>query len=159
MTEHFKYLKSLLVILFVLFCIGIGVKYGIDLKYKNDLIEIQQSRNTFLDNYHRNKSLVESYLQVYDIVDENSYQMVKNDMYNHFSTELQKSIFPSVNYTGLPLHNMETTIKQCMGTNNEYNEKNTFLIEYNLKGINYNQDITNLIDIEDGVITRVIRIK
>lgn len=159
MTENFKYLKGFLVILFLVFCVGIGVKYGVDLKYKNDLMEIQQSRNTFLDNYHRNKSLAESYLQVYDIIDENSYQMVKNDMYNSFSYELQQSLFPSVNYTGLPLHNMDTKIIKCIGTNNGYSKKNTFLIEYNLTGINYNQNITNLIDIEDGVITRVVRIK
>lgn len=154
-----NYIKSILVILFILFCIILGVKYGMQVHYNNELAEINASKNIVLDSYKKNKNLAESYLQVYNIVDENSYQNVKNDMYNKFSSELQKEIFPTVNYSGLPLHTMETKVIRIIGTNNGYNEKNTFLLEYNLTGINYDQDITNLIDIEDGVITRVIRVK
>lgn len=151
--------KILFFIIFFLFCILFGLKYGIDIKYENDLEDIYATRNTSLDNYKKNKSLAESYLQVYKIVDEDSYQSIKNDMYNSFSSELQDEIFPTVNYTGLPLHNMETKLIRIMGTNNGENKINTFLIEYNLKAINYNQNITNLIDIENGVITKVTRIK
>ena len=154
-----NYIKSILVILFILFCIILGVKYGMQVHYNNELVEINASKNIVLDSYKKNKNLAESYLQVYNIVDENSYQNVKNDMYNKFSSEMQKEIFPTVNYSGLPLHTMETKVIRIIGTNNGYNEKNTFLLEYNLTGINYDQDITNLIDIEDGVITRVIRVK
>lgn len=154
-----NYIKSILVILFILFCIILGVKYGMQVHYNNELAEINASKNIVLDSYKKNKNLAESYLQVYNIVDENSYQNVKNDMYNKFSSEMQKEIFPTVNYSGLPLHTMETKVIRIIGTNNGYNEKNTFLLEYNLTGINYDQDITNLIDIEDGVITRVIRVK
>ena len=154
-----NYIKSILVILFILFCIILGVKYGMQVHYNNELAEINASKNIVLDSYKKNKNLAESYLQVYNIVDENSYQNVKNDMYNKFSSEMQKEIFPTVNYSGLPLHTMETKVIRIIGTNNGYNEKNTFLLEYNLMGINYDQDITNLIDIEDGVITRVIRVK
>lgn len=154
-----NYIKSILVILFILFCIILGVKYGMQVHYNNELAEINASKNIVLDSYKKNKNLAESYLQVYNIVDENSYQNVKNDMYNKFSSEMQKELFPTVNYSGLPLHTMETKVIRIIGTNNGYNEKNTFLLEYNLTGINYDQDITNLIDIEDGVITRVIRVK
>lgn len=154
-----NYIKSILVILFILFCIILGVKYGMQVHYNNELAEINASKNIVLDSYKKNKNLAESYLQVYNIVDENSYQNVKNDMYNKFSSEMQKEIFPTVNYSGLPLHTMETKVIRIIGTNNGYNEKNTFLLEYNLTGINYDQDITNLIDIEDGIITRVIRVK
>ena len=154
-----NYIKSILVILFILFCIILGVKYGMQVHYNNELAEINASKNIVLDSYKKNKNWAESYLQVYNIVDENSYQNVKNDMYNKFSSEMQKEIFPTVNYSGLPLHTMETKVIRIIGTNNGYNEKNTFLLEYNLTGINYDQDITNLIDIEDGVITRVIRVK
>ena len=154
-----NYIKSILVILFILFCIILGVKYGMQVHYNNELVKINASKNIVLDSYKKNKNLAESYLQVYNIVDENSYQNVKNDMYNKFSSEMQKEIFPTVNYSGLPLHTMETKVIRIIGTNNGYNEKNTFLLEYNLTGINYDQDITNLIDIEDGVITRVIRVK
>ena len=154
-----NYIKSILVILFILFCIILGVKYGMQVHYNNELAEINASKNIVLDSYKKNKNLAESYLQVYNIVDENSYQNVKNDMHNKFSSEMQKEIFPTVNYSGLPLHTMETKVIRIIGTNNGYNEKNTFLLEYNLTGINYDQDITNLIDIEDGVITRVIRVK
>lgn len=154
-----NYIKSILVILFILFCIILGVKYGMQVHYNNELAEINASKNIVLDSYKKNKNLAESYLQVYNIVDENSYQNVKNDMYNKFSSEMQKKIFPTVNYSELPWHTRETKVIRIIGTNNGYNEKNTFLLEYNLTGINYDQDITNLIDIEDGVITRVIRIK
>ena len=54
---------------------------------------------------------------------------------------------------------METELIRVIGTNNGANEKNTFLLEYNLKAVNYDQNITNLIEIEDGVITNVTRIK
>lgn len=154
-----NYIKSILVILFILFCIILGVKYGMQVHYNNELAEINASKNIVLDSYKKNKNLAESYLQVYNIVDENSYQNVKNDMYNKFSSEMQKEYFPTVNYSGLPWHTMKTKVIRIIGTNNGYNEKNTFLLEYNLTGINYDQDITNLIDIEDGVITRVIRVK
>lgn len=154
-----KYFKWVLVFGFIIFCIVLGVKYGMEIQYRNELNEIYASRNTELDNYKSNKSLVESYLQVYDIVDENSYQNVKNDMYNKFSSEMQKELFPTVNYSGLSLHSMQTEVIRIIGTNNGENAKNTFLLKYNLTGINYNQDITNLVDVEDGVITRVVRIK
>jgi hypothetical protein len=54
---------------------------------------------------------------------------------------------------------MDTKLIRIIGTNNGPYEKNTFLVEYNLKAVNYDQDITNLIDIENGVITKVTRIK
>ena len=46
-----------------------------------------------------------------------------------------------------------------MGTNNNYEDENTFLLEYNLTGVNYNQDITNIVTVRNGVIMSVVRIK
>lgn len=152
------YLKIGAVILFIVLCIGVGVKYGMDIHYKNELNAIYSSRDISLDNYRGNKALAESYLQVYEIVDENSYQNIKNDMYEKFSTSMRNEIFPTVNYTGIPLHTMKTEVIKIIGTNN-VKGINTFLVEYNLKAINYDQNITNLIDIENGVITKVTRIK
>ena len=122
-------------------------------------MDIYEAYKEGLSEYRLGSVILHKNNEVYNIVDENSYQNVKNDMYNKFSSEMQKEIFPTVNYSGLPLHTMETKVIRIIGTNNGYNEKNTFLLEYNLTGINYDQDITNLIDIEDGVITRVIRVK
>lgn len=152
------YIKIGAVILFIVLCVGIGVKYGMDISYKNELNAIYSSRDTSLDNHKSNKALAESYLQVYEIVDENSYQNIKNDMYEKFSTKMRNEIFPTVNYSGIPLHTMKTEVIKIIGTNNEKGV-NTFLVEYNLKAINYDQNITNLIDIENGVITKVTRIK
>ena len=83
-----NYIKSILVILFILFCIILGVKYGMQVHYNNELAEINASKNIVLDSYKKNKNLAESYLQVYNIVDENSYQNVKNDMY--YSKKIRK---------------------------------------------------------------------
>lgn len=152
------YIKIGLVILFIVLCVGVGVKYGMDINYKNELNAIYSSRDTSLDSYKTNKALAESYLQVYEIVDENSYQNIKNDMYEKFSTKMRNEIFPTVNYSGIPLHTMKTEVIKIIGTNNEKGV-NTFLVEYNLKAINYDQNITNLIDIENGVIMKVTRIK
>lgn len=154
-----QYIKIALILIFLIACVGFGVKYGMQVHYNNELATIEASRNTALDNYNSNKRLAESYLQVYKIVDENSYQNIKNDMYHSFSTEMQRQLFPSVNYEGLDLHKMETKLIRVMGTNNGPNAKNTFLLEYNLTAVNYDQNITNLIEIEDGVICRVTRIK
>ena len=154
-----QYIKIAVIALFLLLCVVFGVKYGMQVHYNNELAEIQASRNTALDNYNANKKLAESYLQVYKIVDESSYQMIKNDMYHSFSTEMQKELFPSVNYEGIDLHRMDTKLIRIIGTNNGPKKKNTFLLEYNLKAVNYDQNITNLIEIEKGVITKVTRIK
>ena len=154
-----QYIKIALILIFLIICVVFGVKYGMQVHYNNEVAEINASRNTALDNYNSNKKLAESYLQVYKIVDESSYQMIKNDMYHSFSTEMQKELFPTVNYEGIDLHRMDTKLIRIMCTNNGPREKNTFLVEYNLKAVNYDQDITNLIDIENGVITRVTRIK
>lgn len=154
-----QYIKIALVIIFLIVCVVFGVKYGMQVHYNNEVAEIQASRNTALDNYNANKKLAESYLQVYQIVDESSYQMIKNDMYHSFSTEMQKQLFPSVNYEGVDLHTMKTELIRTIGTNNGPYGKNTFLIEYNLTAVNYDQNITNLIEIEDGVICKVTRIK
>ena len=153
-------MKKKFIILGIVFIIilALVINYGVNKKYENDLKKIQESKVTFLDNYNRNKALAESYLDVYQIVDEGSYQRVKNYMYNSFSSEMRQELFPSVNYTGLDLHSMSTTEIRCIGTNNQTGE-NTFLLEYNLKGVNYDQDITNLITIENGQIQKVIRIR
>ena len=152
-------IKVIFCIIFFLLCIVLGLKLGLEMRYEGKLEEIENSYDTRLDNYERNKYLAESYLKVYQIVDNSSYQSVKNAMYHSFSTEMQNQIFPTVNYEGVDLHKMETELIRVIGTNNGENEKNTFLLEYNLKAINYDQNITNLIEIEDGVITSVTRIK
>ena len=154
-----KYMKYFLIITFLVVCVGLGIKYGSDMRYRNELNKIYDSKSTALDDYYRNKNLVISYLQVYDIIDENSYQHIKNDMYNNFSSEMQDILFPTTNYTGISLHSMTTELIRCIGTNNSYSGENTFLLEYNLKGVNYNQNITNLISLKNGLITNVIRIK
>ncbi len=152
------YIKPILVILFLVLCIVFGFKYGIDMKYKNDMMEIYSSRSKVLETYNKNKAIAESYLKVYDIVDESSYQNIKNELYNNLSYEMQQELFPTVNYSGLALHDLETEIIDVVGTNNSFEEKNTFYIEYRLKGVNYDQIITNLIDVEKGVIIGVKRI-
>ena len=160
MNSNIKsYIKIITVIIFIICVIAFTFKYGIDMKHKNDMIEVYNSRNTFLDVYNENKELSESYLKVYDIVDENSYQSVKNELYNNLSYEMQQELFPTVNYSGLALHDLETSIIRVLGTNKLREEVNTFLIEYNLVGVNYNQNITNLINIKDGKIIGVTRIK
>lgn len=153
------YIRIGIIALFLISCIVLGVIYAMQVNEQNDLREINSMRNTFLDDYNSNKQLVESYLQVYNIRDENSYQNVKNDMYNKFSNEMQDQIFPTVHYEGLALHPMTTKVISIKGTNNDYKDENTFLLEYNLTGVNYNQDITNLITVKNGVILSVIRIK
>ena len=129
------------------------------MRYNTELAKIEASRNTELDNYKNNKNLAKSYLRVYDIQDESSYQNVKNDMYHKFSTEMQKELFPTVNYEGLDLHDLNTELIRVIGTNNGYEKENTFLLEYRLTGVNYDQTITNLVTIQKGVITDVVRIK
>lgn len=146
------------IIIFLLCCIIFGLKFGMNLKYENDMQEIKDSHITDLDEYNSNLSLAKSYLSVYDIIDESSYQIVKNDMYNHFSDSMQKEIFPTVNYEGISLHPMETQFISCVGTNNKGSE-NVFKLVYRLTGVNYDQEITNLITISNGVISRVERIK
>ena len=136
-----------------------GVIYAMQVNERKEIQEINATRNTFLDDYNSNKKLVESYLQVYEIRDENSYQHIKNELYNKLSNELQDQIFPTVNYEGLALHPLETKILDIMGTNNNYEDENTFLLEYNLTGVNYNQDITNIVTVRNGVIMSVVRIK
>ena len=152
-------IKVLFIVLFLLICVILGIKFGFEIRYNNKLEEIENSYDTRLDNYKNNKYLAESYLRVYQIVDNSSYQSVKNALYHSFSTEMQNQLFPTVNYEGIDLHRMETELIRVIGTNNGADEKNVFLLEYNLKAINYDQNITNLIEIEDGVITNVTRIK
>ena len=154
-----NYIKLICCILFIVFCVGLGINYGLDMRYNTELAKIEASRNTELDNYKNNKNLAKSYLRVYDIQDESSYQNVKNDMYHKFSTEMQKELFPTVNYEGLDLHDLNTELIRVIGTNNGYEKENTFLLEYRLTGVNYDQTITNLVTIQKGVITDVVRIK
>lgn len=153
------YIRIGIVALFLVSCIVLGVVYAMQINERKEIQEIQAMRNTFLDDYNSNKQLVESYLQVYDIRDENSYQNIKNEMYNKLSNELQEQIFPTVNYEGLALHPLKTKVLSIKGTNNYYESENTFLLEYNLTGVNYNQDITNLVTVKNGTIMSVIRIK
>lgn len=153
------YIRIGIVVLFLISCITLGVMYAIQVNERKELQEISAMRNTFLDDYNANKSLVESYLQVYEIRDENSYQNVKNEIYNSLSYEMQEQIFPTVHYEGLALHPMTTKVISIMGTNNDYENENTFILEYNLTGVNYNQDITNIVTVRNGVIMSVVRIK
>lgn len=154
-----RYIIPIFCMIFLLVCIIMGVKYGTAIKYNNELQEIHNSRDTRLDNYEKNKYLAESYLRIYQIVDNSSYQSVKNALYHSFSDDMQQQLFPTVNYEGVDLHRMETELIRVIGTNNGVDAKNVFLLEYNLKAVNYDQNITNLIEIEDGVITNVTRIK
>lgn len=153
------YIRIGIIALFLISCIVLGVIYAMQVNERKEIQEIKATRNTFLDDYNSNKKLVESYLQVYEIRDENSYQHIKNELYNKLSNELQDQIFPTVNYEGLALHPLETKILDIMGTNNNYEDENTFLLEYNLTGVNYNQDITNIVTVRNGVIMSVVRIK
>lgn len=153
------YIRIGIVVLFLISCITLGVMYAIQVNERKELQEISAMRNTFLDDYNANKSLVESYLQVYEIRDENSYQNVKNEIYNSLSYEMQDQIFPTVHYEGLALHPMTTKVISIKGTNNDYENENTFILEYNLTGVNYNQDITNIVTVRNGVIMSVVRIK
>lgn len=153
------YIRIGIIALFLISCIVLGVIYAMQVNERKEIQEINATRNTFLDDYNSNKKLVESYLQVYEIRDENSYQHIKNELYNKLSNELQGQIFPTVNYEGLALHPLETKILDIMGTNNNYEDENTFLLEYNLTGVNYNQDITNIVTVRNGVIMSVVRIK
>lgn len=153
------YIRIGIVVLFLISCITLGVMYAIQVNERKELQEISAMRNTFLDDYNANKSLVESYLQVYEIRDENSYQNVKNEIYNSLSYEMQEQIFPTVHYEGLALHPMTTKVISIKGTNNDYENENTFILEYNLTGVNYNQDITNIVTVRNGVIMSVVRIK
>lgn len=153
------YIRIGIIALFLISCIVLGVIYAMQVNERKEIQEINATRNTFLDDYNSNKKLVESYLQVYEIRDENSYQHIKNELYNKLSNELQDQIFPTVNYEGLALHPLETKILDIMGTNNNYEDENTFLLEYNLTGVNYNQDITNIVTVRNGVIMSVVRIK
>lgn len=153
------YIRIGIIALFLISCIVLGVIYAMQVNERKEIQEINATRNTFLDDYNSNKKLVESYLQVYEIRDENSYQHIKNELYNKLSNELQDQIFPTVNYEGLALHPLETKILDIMGTNNNYEDENTFILEYNLTGVNYNQDITNIVTVRNGVIMSVVRIK
>ena len=159
MYELKKYIKYILAVLFIIFCIVIGFVKGSEIKYNNNVIEIESQRNNIFSDYEFNESLVKSYLNVYEINDESSYQSVKNDLYNNLSLEMQKEIFPTVNYSGLALHDLEWSINRIVGTNNPREELNVFLLEYHLTGVNYNQLITNLVKVKDGIILDVERIK
>ena len=150
--------KVLLVAIAVIVVIVLAIVLGSNMQYENKLKNIKDSRVSYFSTYNENKALAESYLMVYDIVDEDSYQNVKNFLYYSFDRELRNSIFPSVNYTGLNLHPIQARLIKCIGTNNE-SSTNTFLLEYNLTGVNYDQDITNLVTIENGKILKVVRVK
>jgi hypothetical protein len=153
------YLKIGVVILAVLLVFIFVIKSGIEMNYNNELEKINNSRIMLLNEYKLNKGIAESYLEVYKIRDDASYKSVKNSLYDKLSPKLQKEYFPTVNYEGLALHKMTVTIKNITGTNYALDKVNTFMVEYNLKGVNYNQDITNLIDMKNGQILKVTRIK
>lgn len=153
-----KYIIIFCVCVSFISCVVFGISYGSKMQYEHKMANIKESRDTSLDIYNLNKELAESYLEVYKIVDEESYQMVKNDMYHHFSTELQNEIFPTVNYEGIDMHRMEVTLISCIGTNNPSNQENVFKLVYNLKAVNYDQDITNFITVKNGIITKVEKI-
>lgn len=159
MYEYKKYIKYVLVILFLIGCIVLGFVKGSEMKYNNEVRKIEMTRNTLFSDYEFNEQLVKSYLNVYEIVDESSYQNVKNELYNSLSLEMQKEIFPTVNYSGLALHDLEWSIKRIVGTNNPKEELNVFLLEYHLTGVNYNQMISNIVKVKDGLIIDVERIK
>ena len=153
------YLKIGVVILVVLLAFIFVIKSGVEMNYKNELEKINNSRVMLLNDYKLNKSIAESYLEVYKIHDDASYKSVKNTLYDKLSPKLQKEYFPTVNYEGLALHKLNVTIKNITGTNYALDKVNTFMVEYNLKGVNYNQDIINLIDMKNGQILKVTRIK
>lgn len=155
---RFDKLKYIIIFLVIIFILVMTVKIGIDIKYKNDLEKIYSIRDNTFDNYDNNISLVKEFLTVYDIVDDNSYQNIKNNLYDRFSKELQKQYFSTANYQGLDMHSVKYEVIKIIGTNNDINNKNYFLIEYNLKGVNYNQNIINLIEIENGVISNIERL-
>lgn len=153
------YLKIGFVVIAVLFVFIFVIKAGMEMNYKNELAEINASKSVLLNDYNLNKGIAETYLNVYKIHDDSSYKSVKNILYDKLSPKLQKEYFPTANYEGLALHKLTVTIKNITGTNFALDKVNTFMVEYNLKGVNYNQDITNLIDMQNGQIIKVIRIK
>ena len=154
-----KYIKYFFIAIFIIATFVLTINYGIDMRNENIIKNIKAERITDLDNYKQNKGLAETYLQTWDIVDENSYQNVKNDLYYNLSPTLQKELFPTVNYEGSNYFDREYSINKIIATNNSFDEENVVLIEYNLKSVNYNSVITNLIFIEKGVITKVTRVK
>lgn len=151
--------KLCLVFIIIILLLGFTIKSGIDMKYENDLKAIEDSRDLRLENFENNKRIAEMYLDTYKISDEASYQSVKNSLFNYLSIEMQNELFSSVNYKGLNYHKREVQDLNIVGTNLGENSKNTFMLEYRLTGVNYDQQITNLVYIENGVITKVIRIK
>lgn len=151
-------LKIIFFILFFIGCVILTLKVGIDIRYNKEIQNIYENRNTMFDIYDKNSALVTDFLKVYEIVDENSYQQIKNELFDKLSVNMQKEYFSSVNYNGLELHNMDVKINRIIGTNNGIDNKNIFIVDYNLKGVNYNKNITNIFEIENGVITSVERI-
>lgn len=154
-----KYIKLGIVAFSVIVVFVAIIIAGVNMQYENEKREIQESKSTALDTYYRNKDIAKLYLKVYNIIDNSTYQTTKNELYDYLSPNMQNELFSTVNYEGLDLHKMKTTLISVEGTNYPMNEVNTFMIKYNLKGVNYDQDITNLIDIQDGEIQRVVRIK
>lgn len=148
------------IIIFIVLAAFVGIiKYGSEMKYQNELQAIQDSRNASLDGYNENKKLAELYLKLFSIRNESTYQSVKTELFDYLSPVLQKEHFPTVNYEGPALHKTEIKLLSVKATNNSLKEENTVIIRYNLSGVNYNQDITNLITIKDGLIQKVVRIK
>lgn len=155
-----KHLRNIIigVLCLILFFVGIA-KICIDMQYNNEKKAIEESKSTVLNTYNRNKDIAKLYLKVYNIRDNATYQTTKNELFDYLSPSMQRELFGTATYEGLDLHKMETSLISVEGTNYPNNEINTFMIKYNLTGVNYDQDITNLIDIKDGEIQRVIRIK
>lgn len=153
------YLKIGLIVVAILFVFIFVIKSGMEMNYKNEMAEIEASKSVLLNDYNINKGIAEAYLDVYKIRDDSSYKSVKNSLYDKLSPKLQKEYFPTANYEGLAFHKLTVTIKNIKGTNFALDKINTFMVEYNLQGVNYNQDITNLIDMQNGQILKVIRIK
>ena len=145
MKSRLKIFISFAIIVMVLI---ITVNIGLNIQRENKLDDIYSKRSTVLNNYEKNKSIVEDYLKIYEIVDNDSYQNIKNQLYDFLSVDLKKQLFPTVNYEGIEL-----------GTNNSLDETNTFIVNYTLTGVNYNQSIKTVIDIKNGVITRAIRLE
>lgn len=154
--------RNIIIVLIVLIVLAVFVgviKYGSNMKYQNDLQAIEDSRNSSLDTYNENKNIAKLYLKLYSIRDNSSYQSVKTELFDYLSPVLQKEHFSKVNYEGPALHKTEIEVLSVKASNNPPKEENTVIITYNLSGVNYNQDITNLITIKDGVIQKVVRIK
>lgn len=156
MGTKLKIFISFIVIIIILI---MTVNIGINIQRENKLDDIYSKRSTVLNNYEKNKSIVEDYLKIYEIVDNDSYQNIKNQLYDFLSVDLKKQLFPTVNYEGLELHPLNVSDIHIIGTNNSLNETNTFIVNYTLTGVNYNQSIKTVIDIKNGIITKAIRLE